>query len=266
MPRISVNGATLHYEESGSGAETIVFAHGLLWSGRMFDDQVAHLKNRYRCITFDFRGQGQSEVTASGYDMETLYHDAAELITKLKANPCHFVGLSMGGFIGMRLAARKPELLRSLVLMETSADPEPEENRGKYKMMSQVARWLGPKLLVSRIMPIMFGQKFLKDQARLTLRKKQEKLMASNHKKGISLATLGVVNRPGFYEELSKINLPTLILVGDQDVATVPAKSQRMHQQIANSKLVYIPGAGHTSSVEEPEFVNVELDQFLSKL
>jgi pimeloyl-ACP methyl ester carboxylesterase len=90
--------------------------------------------------------------------------------------------------------------------------------------------------------------------------------MAANRKKGISLATLGVVNRPSFYDELSKIKVPTLIMVGDQDVATVPAKSQRMQQQIANSKLVYIPGAGHTSSVEEPEFVNAELTQFLSKL
>jgi len=266
MPKISVNGVTLHYEESGSGPGTVVFAHGLLWSGRMFDDPVAHLKDRYRCITFDFRGQGQSEVAASGYDMETLYQDAAELITKLKANPCHFVGLSMGGFIGMRLAARKPELLRSLTLLETSADPEPEENRGKYRMMARVARWLGPKLLVSSIMPIMFGQKFLNDPARTALRKKQEALMAANHKKGIALATLGVVNRPSFYEELSKIKVPTLIMVGDQDVATVPAKSQRMQQQIANSTLIYIPGAGHTSSVEEPEFINAQLDQFLSKV
>lgn len=66
MPRLSVNGATIYYEEHGTGPETIVFAHGLLWSGRMFDHQVNALKDRYRCIAFDFRGQGQSEVTASG--------------------------------------------------------------------------------------------------------------------------------------------------------------------------------------------------------
>ena len=88
MPRLCVNGATIHYEEHGTGPETIVFAHGLLWSVRMFDRQVDALKDRYRCITFDFRGQGQSEVTATGYDMDTLAADAAALIESLRCAPC----------------------------------------------------------------------------------------------------------------------------------------------------------------------------------
>jgi pimeloyl-ACP methyl ester carboxylesterase len=73
MAIIRVNGAALYYEEHGTGPQTIVLAHGLLWSCRMFDAQVTLLKERYRCVAFDFRGQGQSEVTRGGYDMETLY-------------------------------------------------------------------------------------------------------------------------------------------------------------------------------------------------
>src|SRR5262245_2092320 len=99
MPKVPVNGAKLYYEETGQGPETVVFAHGLLWSGRMYDAQVAALKDRYRCITFDFRGHGRSEVTRSGYDMDTLTEDAAALIATLGATPCHFVGLSLGGFV-----------------------------------------------------------------------------------------------------------------------------------------------------------------------
>ena len=92
-----------HYEDSGAGTsgETIVFAHGLIWSCRMFDVQVAALKDRYRCIAFDFRGQGQSGVTAFGYDMDTLTEDAAALIAALQVAPVHFAGLSMGGFVGL---------------------------------------------------------------------------------------------------------------------------------------------------------------------
>ena len=67
MPRLAVNGANIYYEENGAGPESIVFAHGLLWSGRMYDNQVAVLKQRFRCITFDFRGQGQSQVTERSY-------------------------------------------------------------------------------------------------------------------------------------------------------------------------------------------------------
>ena len=102
MPHIKVNNVKLYYEESGSGTETIVFSHGLLWSGKMFAAQVEHLESRYRVITYDHRGQGRSEVTEQGYDMETVAEDAAELIKALNVAPCHFVGLSMGGFVGMR--------------------------------------------------------------------------------------------------------------------------------------------------------------------
>ena len=72
MPTLDINGTRLHYTDEGSSDETIVFSHGLLFSGAMFANQVEHLKGRYRCITFDHCGQGQSEVAEGGYDMETL--------------------------------------------------------------------------------------------------------------------------------------------------------------------------------------------------
>ncbi len=115
-----INGANIYYEDTGPGPETIVFAHGLLCNTHLFDHQVGALKDRYRCIAFDFRGQGQSEVTKSGYDMDTLTEDAAGLIRALKAGPCHFLGLSMGGFVAMRLALRHPDLVRSLMLLSCS--------------------------------------------------------------------------------------------------------------------------------------------------
>lgn len=266
MPIIRVNGAGLYYEENGTGPETIVFAHGLLWSCRMFDDQVAALKDRYRCIAFDFRGQGQSEVTRNGYDMETLYEDAAALIEALDCAPCHFVGLSMGGFIAMRLAARRPDLVKSLVLLETSPDPEPAENIPKYRQLAFIARWLGLGLVVDRVMPIMFGQKFLNDPARAARRSQWRQRMSKNHRIGVTRATIGVITRRSIYDEIAKIRAPTLIIVGDQDVATVPAKAERIHERIQGSRLVTIPGAGHTSTVEEPAAVNAAINEFLNSL
>ncbi len=266
MPALSVNGAEIHYEDHGGGPETIVFAHGLLWSGRMFDDQVAALGGGYRCITFDFRGQGRSEVTASGYDMDTLTEDAAALIKALDCAPCHFAGLSMGGFVGQRLAIRHGDLLKSLMLLETSADPEPEENIGRYRLLNFVARWLGFGLITGRIMPIMFGRKFLEDPARAGQRQEWRRLLVANHRIGITRAVKGVIERDGTYDQLDLIEVPTLILVGDQDVATVPAKSERMHERIRGSKLVVIPGAGHTSTVEEPRAGSAALESFLGGL
>ena len=266
MPKLRVNGAELYYEEQGAGQETVVFAHGLIWSCRMFDKQVAVLKSRYRCVAFDFRGQGSSEVTKEGYDMDTLSEDAAGLIEALNCAPCHFVGLSMGGFVGIRLAARRPDLIRSLVLLDTSADPEPTENLAMYRQLTFVTRWLGPRLVVGRVMQIMFGQKFLKDPARAEERDEWRRRMAGNHRVGISRAAMGVARRKGVQDELRMIHAPTLIVVGDQDVALPPENSERLHKGVSGSKLVIIPGAGHTSTVEEPQAVNSTLLTFLNEV
>jgi pimeloyl-ACP methyl ester carboxylesterase len=266
MPHAKVNGHTLYYEETGSGPETIVFAHGLLWSGRMFDAQVRALKDRYRCITFDFLGQGRSEIARDGYDMVSVAADAAALVKQLKAAPCHFAGLSMGGFVGMRMGIHFPELVRSLILLETSADPEPPENLPRYRLLSFISRWISVRLVVGQIMPIMFGQTFLKDPARQKQRDEWRGYLLANNQTGIARAVRGVIERQGVYEMLGKIKTPTLVIVGEQAVATVPAKAERIAAAIPGAKLVRIPDAGHTSTVEEPAAVNAAIAQFLLSL
>lgn len=266
MPFLDVNGARLYYEDTGGSGEPIVFSHGLLWSGRMFDKQVAALKDRYRCISYDHRGQGQSDVwKVDAVDIETVYADAVGLIEKLGVGPCHFVGLSMGGFVGLRLAARRPDLLRSLVLMETSADPEPVENVPKYKRLNFIARWFGLGLVANPVMGIMFGRTFLEDPARAAEREDWKRRLTGN-RRDIWRAVNGVIQRRGVSVELSSIRTPTLVMVGEEDVATVPAKAERLHAAIAGSKLVKLPRGGHTSTVEEPELVNPALSSFLEEV
>jgi len=266
MPIQHVNGTALHYDTTGAGPEAIVFSHGLLMNGDMFRAQIDALSGAYRCIAYDHRGQGRSEVTDSGYDMDSLTQDAAALIRELGAGPCHFVGLSMGGFVGMRLALRYPDLLRSLVLLETSADPEPESNRGPYRRLALVGRWLGFRPVVNRVMKIMFGQTFLTDPARQAERERWRQHLLGLDRIGTVRAAHGVIDRTGVYEQIGRIAVPTLIVVGDEDVATVPAKAERMRQAIPGSQLVVIPGAGHSSSIEQPELVTAAIREFLRSL
>ncbi len=262
MPTIQVNGVTLHYETQGQGP-AIVFAHGLFWSGRMFDPQVAALSDRYRCITFDFRGQGQTPATRDGYDMDTLARDAAALIERLSIEPVHFAGLSMGGFIGIRLAARRPELIRSLILLETSADAEPPENVPRYGMLLRAARLVGVGPLAGRVMPIMFGKSFMSDPSRAQERSVWQRRLAANSRSGAIRATKGVIARQSVYDELARLTAPTLIIIGEEDVATTPDHSDRMHAAIAGSRLARIPRAGHTSTIEEPAAVTKAIADFL---
>lgn len=269
MPHLQLDGANVWYDEAGPDAGpslgTLVFSHGLLWSGRMYEPQVAHFRARYRCITFDFRGQGRSEVTAGGYDMDSLALDAARLIERLGAGPCHFVGLSMGGFIGMRLAVRRPELIRSLTLLETAADPEPRANLPKYSALLLVARIFGLAPVAAPVMKIMFGDAFLKDPARAALRDEMRRQLVGNDRVGVVRATLGVILREGV-SGIEGIRAPTLVVSGDGERAVVPARSRATADRIPGARFLRIPRAGHTSTIEEPALVIGALEEFLGSL
>jgi pimeloyl-ACP methyl ester carboxylesterase len=251
----------LFYIDEGTGEETIVFSHGLLFSHEMFRAQIDFFKSQYRCIAYDHRGQGQSEVTKTGYDMDGLFLDAAALIENLQVGPVHFVGLSMGGFVGMRLATRKPHLIKSLTLMETSADSE--VNKLKYSVLNLIFKVAGSKPIYKKIMHILFGKSFMNDPERAEDRLYWEnKMMAIP--KTVTRAVSGVISRSGVFEEIKSIQKPTLVIVGDEDVATTPEKAQRIHKQINGSVLEIIPGAGHSSTIEKPDEVNSILEKFLS--
>ncbi len=263
MPQLPCNNALLYYEESGQGPETIVFSHGLLFNLRMWDAQVRYFEKNYRCIAYDHRCQGQSGRT--GYpDMETLYEDAASLVEQLSPGiPVHFVGLSMGGFVGMRLAARKPQLLKSLILMETSANPE--VNKFRYIMLNWIFKNIGPKLVSKKVIRVLFGKSSLNDPAKKEmLRYWKEKI--ESYPDTITKSVDGVIDRKGIYGEIAHITLPTLVLVGDEDQAAPPDKAQRIHQQIQNSKLFHIPKAGHSSCIEQPDAVNSLIENFLKTI
>ncbi len=272
MPLVAVNDTRLWVEDTGlpkgsaapSGRAPVVFSHGLLWSTRMFDAQVAALRGRHRCVAYDHRGQGRSEPAPGrgAVTIEQCYADAVALLEAMALGPVHFVGLSMGGFVAMRLAARRPDLVRSVALLETSADAEPEANRPKYRRLAGVVRWLGPRPVAARVMPIMFGRTFLEDRARAGERARWRAYLMGN-RRAIHRAVAGVVERAGVTDELPGITAPALVVVGDEDVATVPAKAQRIAALIPGARLVVVPGAGHSSSVEQPALVTAALSEFL---
>ena len=262
MPTLAVDGIELHYEERGAGAP-IVFSHGLLWSGGMFDAQVAALSSRFRCIAYDHRGQGRSATSPGPYDMERLADDAAVLIEKLGAAPCHFVGLSMGGFVGMRLAARRPELLRTLTLIETAADGEPRWNGPKYRALALVGRALGLGPVVGAVMRIMFGATFLRDPERAALRARLRGELLALDIARLEAALDAVVRRRPILPELGRIKTPTLVLHGDEDRAILLPRAAEMARAIAGSRFVVLARAGHTASVEAADAVTRELAAFV---
>ena len=265
MPHIQLNNIKLFYIKEGEGKETIVFSHGLLWSHKMFSEQVEFLKKRYTVIAYDHRGQGQSEVNGRPIDMDLLTEDVMELIDRLVGQPVHFVGLSMGGFVGMRLAARYPEKVKSLILLETSANPEPVENLPKYKFLNGIVKLFGVvPLVASKVMPIMFAQSWLENPKNKEAVKKWAKELQAN-KKSITKSVEAVIYRKGIEDEIRGIKCPTLVIVGDEDAATKPEKAKFIQMAIPNAKLHMVPGAGHSSCIEKPDEINRLIGDWMNK-
>lgn len=266
MPFLSIRGVQLYYEDTGGPGEPIVFSHGLLWNSHLYHRQIEHLKGRYRCIAYDHRGQGRSLAPPGKViDLRTVYEDAVALIQALGLAPCHWVGLSQGGFVGLRVAARHPELLRSLMLLDTSAASESLWNLSRYLLLSTTTHWLGLRPVVDRVMSIYFGKTFLSDPARAAEREELRRQLVSNPR-DVWRAMHGVITRRGVTEELSRIITPTLILVGEEDAVTTPETAEVLHRRIQGSRLVRLPHVGHMSNLEQPELVNTAIDRFLRGL
>lgn len=232
----------------------------------MWRDQVANFSDRYRCIAYDHRGQGNSAITPSGYDVDNLTRDAVELIKLLDCGPCHFVGLSMGGFVGIRLALAYPEFLKSVILMDTSADPESFVKKCRYLLLAFIARWFGFKPVLKPVMAIMFGKTWLANPEFAPEQEAWKQVFLDNDRVGATRAALGVIGRSDVHPQLDRISCPCLVIVGEDDVATGVESSIRIHEAVEHSSFKIIPSAGHLSNIERPEAVNTCIEEFLAGL
>lgn len=266
MTTRTIRGADLYVEDTGGSGAPVVFSHGLLWSARMFAPQIAALRDRYRVIAYDHRGQGRSGGgSGDEVSIEDVYEDAVALLEDLGVGPVHFVGLSMGGFVALRLAARRPDLVRSITLIASAADPEPTANLSKYGTLNFIARIGLLRLVSPRVMPIMFGATFLTDPGRAADRAVWKAELDQNTRM-IFRAVNGVIRRAGVEDELARIACPTLVITGEEDVAVKPERAKRTAAQIAGARVVIVPRAGHTASIENPEAVTAAIAEFLGSM
>ncbi len=268
MTHITVNGAHVHVWDSGGAGEPLVLLHGFLFDGRQFTEQIAALRADYRCITIDFPGQGGSARPRGGYATDHLTDIVVEAIRSLDVGPVHLAGLSMGGFTGMRIAARYPELVRSLTLLNTSARPHPLAKFPKQVLLAVVARVAGVGLppVIHGAEKEMYGTAFRTDPATLPIRETWRRRWAAADRAALVGTLAGFMARPDFRPELARITAPVLIIAGAEDASLPPHLSGEMHALMPGSRLVVVPGAGHSSPMESPETVTAALRAFISEV
>ncbi|MHB8572161.1 MAG: alpha/beta fold hydrolase [Candidatus Dormibacteria bacterium] len=261
MSEAVINGCRHHYQVTGVG-EPVLLAHGLLFNGDQWDGVLAHLTG-YRAVTFDWRGQHRSEVTEDGYDNWSLGRDALALMDHLGIERAHWVGLSMGGFVGLRLALAHPERLLSLTLIDSAAVADLPEQDAMNSAFVHVARRGELDAVAPGLPPIFFSPTFIAEHGAV-VQGWVDRIMAADTE-GLCRATLGaVVGRDDVSDRLTSIGVPTLVMCGTEDVPQPLERSEAMASAIPGARLVRLEGLGHMSAVEDPDLVGRELRAFLA--
>ena len=259
--KAQVNGLTLDYEITGSG-RLIAFGHSLGMSGKIFEPIRPALENHGRVLTWDARGHGNSEKPATGWTVEDLAADLRALIEHLEENRAVVAGLSMGGNTAIAYAVAYPDKLDGLILADTTAwygEDAPET----WEKRAHNAETKGLEPVISFNMSRWFSDGFPDehpDQVEMVV----ETLLANDPS---CYASAGrALGNFDAREGLSRIDCPTLILVGSEDPATPPAMAEYLHQNITNSELHVLPGLRHMTPLEAPDLVGQLIGDFLEKL
>lgn len=263
MPDIDVNGTTLFHTDAGPrDAPAVVFGHSLFFDGDMFAAQVAELSRDHRVVTYDHRGQGRSaRAPREQLDMDTLAEDAAALIEALGLAPCTYVGNSMGGFVALRLAARRPDLVASVVAAGSSADVEGSKAEFDPLVTAMGEHGVAPVLDI--VTHIMLGDHTMAERTELTAAARERFGRLGPE---IAGPAWQVVHRESVLGELAACEVPILVIAGAEDHAYPLPKSEQIADTAPRARLEVVERVGHSVLLEDPDRANTLLREHLAGL
>lgn len=230
----------------------VVLLHAFPMSGAMWEPQLEALKD-FHVLIPDLRGFGATPCVAPWL----IEHAAADILETI-SGPAVFVGLSMGGYVALQIAAAAPERVKALVLCDTRAEPDANENKIKraaaidFVRKNGVEPFLGPFL--KDAVANQSAMPFLKGVA------------SKSSPEAVMAAMAALAARPDAVPGLSKITAPTAVLIGSQDKITPLQYAQTMSTRIPGAELHVVPDAGHFSNAENPAAFNGSLVSFLKRI
>lgn len=257
---VNANGISIHCQIDGppDGA-VVVFGHALATDLAMWQPQVDALASHFRTVRFDFRGHGQSSRSPGGYDFDTLADDTAALIQTLGLGKAYYVGLSMGGVVGMKLALKHPQLVSGLVLSNTRSEVD-EAFRRTCAARIDAALNRGMASLVEPTLSRWFPPHFVNGRANDLAHIRAAFVNTSLEAYASYCADLGKLDLTA---QLSRLKLPALVVGGQHDETTPPHTLRKIHGAIAGSTLTIIDDCAHFPNIEWPGLFNDALLDFL---
>jgi len=249
--------------ERGEGPP-VLCAHGTLMDRTMFAPQLAGLSDDYRVAAYDLRAR--TEHWDGPYDLRDLADDCEAVMDGLGMEAPVLVGMSMGGYVALRVALASPERVSGLVLVDSTAEPHPEVEREQYgEMFAPLAdadRF--PREVAETVGELFFGAT-TQDQ-RPELVERWVDRWCTYVPGSVYHTVHSFLDDPGVVDRLDEIDVPALAIHGEEDEGLPPERGRRTAEALPNGRFEPIPEAGHSSNLEQPDAVNAALREFLAGL
>jgi 3-oxoadipate enol-lactonase len=256
---MNINGTRLHVRDLGPrDGVPVVLLHGFPMDGTMWRPQIEALEKTRRVVCWDARGHGRSGGGGAAIAFEWFVDDLLAVLDRLGIDKAVLVGLSMGGYTALRFAEREPARVSALVLADTKSGADGNEARVKRAGAARKALTEGSRKFADGFLASAFAPGA--DPRTVAAARK---VIAAMDPRSIAAALVAMAGRTDTTESLSKIQVPTLVIVGEEDVLTPPADSRALAKAIPGARLKAIPGAGHFSNLQDPAAFNEALLAFL---
>ncbi|HSP32951.1 MAG TPA: alpha/beta fold hydrolase [Thermoanaerobaculia bacterium] len=257
-----VGDAEIAFDDVGSGLP-VVFLHACPLNRTMGDPQVSALVADCRCIPIDMRGFGDSAVVGP-YSVDQFADDVAGVLDTLQIERAVMIGLSMGGYVAFALWRRHRARVRAFVLANTRSTADTIETVERRRSMIDAAEEHGSAAVANMQIAGLMG-KTTRDK-RPDVYDAIHRMMSQAPGDGVIGTLEALIRRPDSTPILGTIDVPTLVVAGDEDVITPTRELRALHAAIAGSRLEVLRQAGHLSNVERPAAFNTIVSEFLGRL
>ena len=261
--KFSSDGTEIFYETRGEGAPLILL-HPFPLNHQFWHGCAPLLEHRYRLILPDLRGHGDSPPGEGPATMERHARDLLALCNEVDIGKAIFAGVSIGGYILFEFWRQARERVAALVLANTRATAETPEGRANREKSIEAVQQRGPAQFIDELVPRLLARTTLETRQDLVAGVRQ--MMGRMSVQGIVANQQGMMLRPDSIPTLKTINVPALIVSGEEDTATPLAEAELMKQHIPNARLEVVPKAGHYAAFEQPEHVGRLLRSFVDGL